>query len=498
MPGKYTSVFAMAESKILLEGLTYEDVLLIPAASAVLPRDVDASTQLTAEIRLNVPIVSAAMDTVTEYHMAIAMAQEGGIGFIHKNMTIAQQAEQVRRVKRSESGLIVDPITLNPDDTLKKAAALMADHKVGGIPVIDGKKKLVGIITNRDMRFQKQDERKVSVLMTKERLITAPEGTTLAQAEKVLTQYKIEKLPVVDKKGILVGLITYKDILKKKNFPNACKDNLGRLRVGAAVGVAATTFERIEALVFAGVDVVAVDTAHGHSKGVLEMIRSIIKKWPALQIIGGNIATESGAKALIDAGVHGVKVGVGPGSICTTRIVAGVGVPQLTAVMEAAKICNKKGIPIIADGGIKFSGDIAKAIAAGADTVMAGNLFAGTEESPGETILFQGRKFKSYRGMGSIEAMKEGSKDRYFQDVEDDIRKLVPEGIVGRVPFKGNVSEVIYQLMGGLRAGMGYCGAKNIDALKKAKFVRITAAGLRESHPHDVQITKESPNYSIS
>lgn len=484
--------------KILFEGLTYDDVLLLPAASEVLPRDVDTSTWLSRGIRLNVPVVTAAMDTVTEYHMAIAIAQEGGLGFIHKNMSIEQQAEQIRRVKRSESGLIIDPITVTPEDSLSTVANLMADHKVGGIPVVNSAMKLVGIITNRDMRFQLHDDRKVAGLMTKENLITAPEGTTLLQAEKILTQYKIEKLPVVDKNGILVGLITYKDILKKKNFPDACKDHLGRLRVGAAVGVAQNTIERIEALVKAGSDIIAVDTAHGHSRGVLDMIRLVKKTWPDLQIIGGNIATQSGAQALIDAGVDAVKVGVGPGSICTTRVVAGVGVPQLSAVMEAAKACQPAKIPLIADGGIKFSGDIPKAIAAGADSVMAGNLFAGAEESPGETILYQGRKFKSYRGMGSIEAMKEGSKDRYFQDVEDDIKKLVPEGIVGRVAFKGKVSEIVYQLVGGLRAGMGYCGAKDIPSLKEASFVRITSAGLRESHPHDVQITKESPNYSIS
>ena len=485
-------------SKFALEGLTYDDVLLIPAFSEVLPRDVDTRSRLTREIMLNVPVVSAAMDTVTEYRLAIAMAAEGGIGFIHKNMSIEAQAEHVRRVKRSESGMIVDPVTLSPDETVTHAFALMRDHKIGGIPVVDKFGKLVGIITNRDLRFQQPDDRKVSELMTSTNLITAPAGTTLEKAEEILMQYKIEKLPVVDKDGNLQGLITYRDILKKKDYPNACKDHLGRLRVGAAVGVTGNTLERIEALMSAGVDVVTVDTAHGHSAGVIAMVSRIRKQYPDLQIIAGNVATQGATQALIEVGVDAVKVGVGPGSICTTRVVAGVGVPQLSAVMEAYKASSKAGIPLIADGGIKYSGDVPKAIAAGADTVMAGNLFAGTEESPGETILYQGRKFKSYRGMGSIEAMKEGSKDRYFQDVEDDIKKLVPEGIVGQVPFKGSVSEVVYQLVGGLKASMGYCGAKNIQQLQAAKFVRISAAGLRESHPHDVQITKEAPNYSIS
>ena len=485
-------------SKISFYGLTYDDVLLLPAFSEVLPRDVDTSSQLTREIKLNVPVVTAAMDTVTEYQMAIAIAAQGGLGFVHKNMSIEAQAEHVRRVKRSESGLIVDPLTLTSEDTLLDAARLMKEHKVGGVPIIDANHKLVGILTNRDLRFQNPDGRKIKELMTSENLKTAPEGTTLEQAEEILKKYKIEKLPVVDPTGTLVGLITYKDILKKTNFPNACKDHLGRLRVGGAVGIAPDTIERVDALVRAGVDVITVDTAHGHSFGVLKMISTIKEEFPDLQLVGGNIATKSGAQALIDAGVDGVKVGVGPGSICTTRVVAGVGVPQLSAVIEAAKACGPAGVPLIADGGIKYSGDIPKAIAGGADSIMAGSLFAGTEESPGETILYQGRKFKSYRGMGSIEAMKEGSKDRYFQDVEDDIKKLVPEGIVGRVPYKGKTSEVIYQLVGGLRASMGYCGAGNIDTLKQAEFVRITPAGLRESHPHDVTITKESPNYSIS
>lgn len=488
----------MQFDKIALEGLTYDDVLLIPAFSDVLPRNVDTSTRLTRDIRLNVPIVTAAMDTVTEYRMAIAIAQEGGLGFIHKNMSIERQAEQVRRVKRSESGLIIDPLTLPPDASLRQAFNLMKDNKVGGIPVMDKHNKLVGIITNRDLRFQEPNDRQISELMTTENLITAPEGTTLDEAEKILQQYKIEKLPVVDKNGLLIGLITYKDILKKKNFPNACKDSYGRLRVGAAVGVTGDTLERIQALVNSNVDVITVDTAHGHSNGVLQKVREIKNTFPDLQIVAGNVATAAATEALIKAGADGVKVGVGPGSICTTRVVAGVGVPQLSAVMSAYEAASKLDVPIIADGGIKFSGDIPKALAAGADCVMAGSMFAGTEESPGETILYQGRKFKSYRGMGSIEAMKAGSKDRYFQDVEDDLKKLVPEGIVGRVPYKGKLGETVYQLVGGLRASMGYVGAGTMDQLKNAKFVRITTAGLRESHPHTVTITKESPNYSVS
>jgi IMP dehydrogenase len=482
--------------KILFEGLTYDDVLLLPAHSLVLPRDVDTSTQLTRGIRLNIPLVTAAMDTVTEYKMAIAIAVEGGLGFIHKNMSIDSQVEQVRRVKRHESGLIVDPITLRPEDTLATASRIMRENSIGGIPITDEGGRLVGIFTNRDLRFQSADSRPIGPYMTVANLVTAPEGTNLEEAEQILMRYKVEKLPVVNKDGILTGLITYKDILKKRNFPNACKDDIGRLRVGAAVGVTGDTMDRISALVAASVDCVTVDTAHGHSEGVLQMVRKLKREYPDLQIVAGNIATREGAQALGEAGVDGIKVGVGPGSICTTRVVAGVGMPQLSAVMEAAKYALKAGIPLIADGGIKYSGDIPKAIAAGASTIMAGGLFAGTEESPGETILYQGRKFKSYRGMGSIEAMREGSKDRYFQDVEDDIQKLVPEGIVGRVSFKGLVSEVAYQLVGGLRASMGYVGAKNILTLQEAKFVRITSAGLRESHPHDVQITKEAPNYN--
>lgn len=480
----------------ILEGLTYDDVLLVPAYSEILPRDTDTTSWITRDIQLNIPIVSAAMDTVTEYGLAIAMAQEGGIGILHKNMSMEAQADQVRKVKRSESGLIHDPITVRPEETLANAGQLMMEYKLGGIPVVDASHKLVGILTNRDLRFQSLDNRPVSELMTSGSLVTVPQGTTIQQAEEVLRKYKIEKLPVVDKKGKLVGLITYKDILKRKNYPNACKDDYGRLRVGAAVGVTPDTPDRVALLEKAGVDVVIVDTAHGHSKGVLDMIRKLRKQFPYLQLVGGNVATGEATRDLIKAGVDGVKVGVGPGSICTTRIIAGVGVPQLTAVQLASKAASRSGIPVIADGGIKHTGDIPKALAAGAWSIMAGGLFAGTDESPGETIIYEGRKFKSYRGMGSIEAMKEGSKDRYFQDAEDDIKKLVPEGIVGRVPFKGSVHEVVYQLVGGLRASMGYCGARNIPDLRKAKMVRITAAGLRESHPHDVHITQEAPNYS--
>ncbi len=485
------------EQKFAFEGLTYDDVLLVPDYSDVLPREVDTSTYLTREIKLNIPIVSAAMDTVTEHQLAIAMAANGGIGIIHKNMPIRQQAEEVRKVKRSESGMIVDPITLFPDDTLTEASRLMREHHIGGIPVVNRQKMLVGIITNRDLRFEKPDARQVSELMTSENLITAPQGTTLGEAESILRTHKVEKLPVVDADGVLVGLITYRDIIKKKTFPNACKDSLGRLRVGAAVGVTADTFERIEALIQAGVDAVVIDTAHGHSQGVLSRVAEARQQFPDMQFIAGNVATGGGAEALIKAGVDAVKVGVGPGSICTTRVIAGVGVPQLSAVMEAARVCQHYGVPIIADGGVKYSGDMVKALVAGGSCIMAGGLFAGTDESPGETVLYEGRKFKQYRGMGSIEAMKEGSKDRYFQDAEDDLQKLVPEGIVGRVPYKGSVTEVLYQMIGGLRSGMGYCGAKDIPSLQKKQFVRITSAGLRESHPHDIKITKEAPNYSI-
>jgi IMP dehydrogenase len=483
-------------NKFVSEGLTYDDVLLIPAYSEVLPREVNTSTFLTKKIKLNVPIVSAAMDTVTESELAIAIAQNGGIGMLHKNMSIARQADEVRKVKRSESGMIQDPVTLHPEATLAEAFALMKEFKIGGIPIIDKTQQLLGILTNRDIRFQKDLKLKVKTVMTTANLITAPAGTDLKKAELILQKHKIEKLPVVDKKGKLTGLITYKDIQKFKNFPQACKDEQGRLRVGAAVGVTADTMERVSALVNAGVDVIAIDTAHGHSKGVIETLKMVKKAFPKLQVIAGNIATAAAAKALAKAGADAVKVGIGPGSICTTRIIAGVGVPQLYAVYECAKALKGTGIPVIADGGIKHTGDIPKAIAAGASCIMAGSLFAGVEESPGETIIYEGRKFKSYRGMGSIEAMETGSKDRYFQDAEDDIKKLVPEGIVGRVPYKGNLAEVMHQFVGGLKAGMGYCGAGTIAAMQEAKFVRITAAGIRESHPHDIVITKEAPNYT--
>jgi len=483
-------------SKFVAEGLTYDDVLLIPSYSEVLPRDVDTSTYLTKKIRLNIPIISAAMDTVTESSLAIAIAQAGGIGILHKNMTIQAQADEVRKVKRSESGMIQDPVTLHEGAEVADAVKIMREYRIGGIPIVNGGGKLMGIITNRDLRFQKDMNRPVQDVMTKTNLITAPEGTTLLQAEEILQNYKIEKLPVVDKDGILRGLITFKDIQKFKNFPSACKDEYGRLRVGAAVGVSPENVERVKALFNAGVDVITVDTAHGHSKGVLDMVKLVKQLYPDLQVIAGNVATADGAIALADAGADAIKVGIGPGSICTTRIVAGVGVPQLFAVYECAKAMQGRGIPIIADGGIKQTGDIVKAIGAGASSIMAGSLFAGVEESPGETILYEGRKFKSYRGMGSVEAMDKGSKDRYFQDETDVVTKLVPEGIVGRVPYKGTLAEVIYQYIGGLRAGMHYCGAANIEGLQKAKFVRITAAGMRESHPHDITITKEAPNYS--
>ncbi len=487
---------ALNSSKFLFEALTYDDVLLVPAYSEVLPRETNTSSKLTSKIKLNIPIVSAAMDTVTEAELAIAMALEGGMGFIHKNMTIHQQAEQVRKVKRSQSGLILDPITLSVRSTVQDAENIMREFKIGGIPVVDENGKLLGIITNRDLRFQKDLSVAVETIMTKENLVTALESITLDKAETILQRYKIEKLPIVNKKGKLTGLITFRDIQKKKNKPNACNDTFGRLRVGAAVGVTPDIVERIEALKNAGVDVISIDTAHGHSKGVIDAAKRVKKKFPELEIIVGNIATGDAAKALAKAGADAVKVGVGPGSICTTRVVAGVGLPQLSAVYEAAKALKGSGVPVIADGGIRFSGDIVKALAAGADSVMIGSLLAGTDEAPGEMIIYEGRKFKSYRGMGSLEAMEVGSKDRYFQDVEDDIKKLVPEGISGRVPFKGLVSEVLYQLVGGLKAGMGYCGAKSIEGLKKARFVKITTAGVTESHPHDVAITREAPNYS--
>jgi len=482
--------------KIIQEALTFDDVLLVPAYSEVLPKEVNLQANITRNLKINIPMVSAAMDTVTEYRLAIALARSGGIGLVHKNMTIAEQAEQVRKVKRSESGMIIDPVTLTKNHLVSDALALMKNYKIGGIPIVDDNKKLIGILTNRDLRFETDLSIPIHQLMTKENLITAPEGTNLEKAQDILQKYKIEKLPVVDKDNTLVGLITYKDIMKVQDYPNASKDSHGRLIVGAAVGVTQDTMERLQALVDVDVDVVAVDTAHGHSQGVLNMVSEIKKTFPDLQIIGGNVATGAAAKALVDAGADGVKVGVGPGSICTTRIVAGVGVPQLTAIMNAAEGLKGTGVPIIADGGIRYTGDIAKAIVAGADCIMAGSLFAGTEEAPGETILFQGRKFKVYRGMGSIGAMERGSKDRYFQDVEDDVKKLVPEGIEGRVPYKGTVGEVMVQYMGGLRAGMGYTGAGTIDALKEAELVRISTAGIHESHPHNITITKEAPNYT--
>ena len=492
-----STFFAMLDSsKFLFEALTYDDVLLLPAYSEVLPREVSTQTRLTKNITLNVPILSAAMDTVTEAELAIAMAQSGGIGIIHKNMTIAQQAEQVRKVKRSESGMIIDPVTLTMDKTIGDAQKIMRESRIGGIPIIDNTGKLVGILTNRDLRFQKNMARPVTEVMTTEKLITAKKGTSLEDAEVILQEYKIEKLPIVDADYKLIGLVTYKDIIKRKSHPNACKDTHGRLRVGAAVGVTPDILDRVKALVKVGVDVVSIDTAHGHSKGVIDALKSVKKAFPNLDVMCGNVATGAGARALAEAGADAVKVGVGPGSICTTRIIAGVGMPQLSAVYEAAKAVADLDVPIVADGGIRFSGDIVKAIAGGASSIMVGSMLAGTDEAPGEVVLFEGRKFKSYRGMGSVEAMEDGSKDRYFQDAEDDIKKLVPEGIVGRVPFKGSVSEIIYQMVGGLKAGMGYCGAGNIEALKQAQFVKITSAGVKESHPHDVSISKEAPNYS--
>ncbi len=487
---------ALPSSKFLFKALTYDDVLLVPSYSEVLPRETDTRSQLTSNITLNIPIVSAAMDTVTEAELAIAMALEGGLGFIHKNMSITAQTEQVRRVKRSQSGLILDPVTLRAGATVRDAEKIMREFKIGGIPVVGEDGKLLGIITNRDLRFHKNMSTPVTEIMTRENIITAHEGITLEKAEVILQQYKIEKLPIVNKKGKLTGLITYKDIQKKKNKPHACNDAFGRLRAGAAVGVTPDILERIDSLKSAGVDIISIDTAHGHSKGVIDAAKRVKKKYPDLDLVVGNIATGEAAKALAKAGADAIKVGVGPGSICTTRVVAGVGLPQLSAVYEAATAVRNSGTRIIADGGIRFSGDIVKAIAAGADCVMVGSLLAGTEEAPGEVIIYEGRKFKSYRGMGSLEAMEDGSKDRYFQDAEDDIKKLVPEGISGRVPFKGLVSEMLYQLVGGLRAGMGYCGAKNIDKLKQARFVEITPAGQHESHPHDVTITREAPNYS--
>ena len=483
-------------SRLFGEGLTFDDVLLMPAYSEILPRDTDIRSQLTKSITLNVPMLSAAMDTVTEANLAIALAREGGIGILHKNMSIDKQAEQVRRVKRSESGMIVDPITLLVDATIGDALKLMRDNKIGGIPIVDAGQKLVGILTNRDLRFETDKKRKVKEVMTKENLVIAPEGTDLKKAEIILRKHKIEKLPVVNKQGKLIGLITYRDILQLRNFPNAVKDGIGRLLVGAALGITSDLMDRAAALQHVGVDVVTLDSAHGHSKGVIEALKSLRKNFKGLQIIAGNVGTAQGALALAAAGADCVKVGIGPGSICTTRIVAGAGVPQLTAIMEASMALKSKGIPVIADGGIRYTGDMVKALAAGANVVMMGSVFAGTEESPGDTIIYEGRKFKEYRGMGSLGAMSQGSGDRYFQDVEADIKKYVPEGIEGRVAYKGNISEIIYQYVGGLRSGMGYCGAKNIKALQQATFVKITNAGMKESHAHDIDITKEAPNYS--
>ncbi|MBS7384589.1 MAG: IMP dehydrogenase [bacterium] len=482
--------------KILMEGLTFDDVLLIPAHSEVLPREVNVSSHFSKEIVLQSPIVSAAMDTVTEAELAIAIAREGGIGVIHKNMPIEAQMEQVRRVKRAENGMIYDPVTIGKDALVKEALALMSKYHIGGIPVVNETNKLIGIVTNRDLRFVDNVNTPVKEVMTGENLITISRDSDVSKATEILKRYRIEKLPVVDKDGTLVGLITYKDLAKIKDNPKASKDSKGRLLAAAAVGVNSNSIENVEMLASVGVDAVVVDTAHGHSAGVLKVIKSVKQTFPHLQVVAGNIATGEAAKALAECGVDGVKVGIGPGSICTTRVVAGVGVPQLTAVMLAYEALKGTGIPIIADGGIRYSGDIVKAFAAGASSIMAGSLFAGVEESPGETIILNGRKFKSYRGMGSLEAMQKGSKDRYFQDMEEDIKKLVPEGIVAQVPYKGTLSEVVYQLLGGLRAGMGYCGAKDIEALRAAKFVKITSAGLAENHPHDVTITREAPNYS--
>jgi IMP dehydrogenase len=482
--------------KFFGEGLTFDDVLLIPGYSQVLPRDVSIQSRLTKNIVLNVPLLSAAMDTVTEAALAMALAREGGLGILHKNMTIEQQAEQVRKVKRSESGLILDPITLHEDATIGDALKLMRENKIGGIPILDKQEKLAGILTNRDLRFEEDRKRKISEVMTKENLITAPEGTDLKKAEKILRKYKIEKLPVVNKSGKLIGLITYRDILQFYSFPDALKDQFGRLMVGAGVGITKDFLDRVYALQQVGADVIALDSAHGHSLGVLNALKEVKKNFKSMNVIAGNVATAAGAKALAEAGADAVKVGIGPGSICTTRIVAGAGVPQLTAIMEVYSVLKQKNIPLIADGGIRYTGDMVKALAAGADCVMMGSIFAGTEESPGETIIYEGRKFKEYRGMGSLGAMATGSSDRYFQDPEADVKKYVPEGIEGRVAYKGYLKEVVYQYIGGLRAGMGYCGAKDISELKKAKFVKITNAGIRESHAHDIEITKEAPNYS--
>jgi len=482
--------------KVISEGLTFDDVLLIPAYSEILPREVELKSKFTRNIVINTPVVSAAMDTVTEYKLAIAIAREGGIGVIHKNMDIDEQARQVISVKRAENGMIFDPVTIMRGKKVADALELMSTFKIGGIPVVDAEGYLVGIVTNRDLRFEKNMDRPIEEVMTSENLITTTESTNLEKASEILQNHKIEKLPVVDRNGKLIGLVTYKDITKAKDKPLACKDEKGRLRVAAAVGISGDSMDRIDELVKAQVDALVIDTAHGHTKGVLDMLTRARKKYPDTEIVAGNIATAEAAIALVKAGADAVKVGIGPGSICTTRIIAGVGVPQLSAIYDVARAIRNSGVPIIADGGIRYSGDIVKALAAGAHSVMAGGLFAGVEESPGETILFQGRKFKAYRGMGSIEAMQKGSKDRYFQDMEEDIKKLVPEGIAARVPFKGTLDEVLFQMIGGLRAGMGYCGAKNIEMLQQARFTRISGAGIMESHPHDVTITREAPNYS--
>jgi IMP dehydrogenase len=488
----------MAKQKIIGDALTYDDVLLVPAKSGVLPREVEVRTRLTKSIALNIPLLSAAMDTVTESEMAIAMAREGGMGILHKNMTIHAQAEQVDKVKRSESGMILNPVTVRADQRVRDVLALMNKYKISGIPVVDESNKLIGIITNRDLRFQPDENQLVSAIMTKDNLVTAPVGTKLKQAEHILEKHKIEKLPVVDHHGVLKGLITFKDIQKKIKHPWACKDEHGRLRVGAAVGVTSDTLDRVVALVRAGADLIIVDTAHGHSHGVIEMVKRVRKDFGDIQLVAGNVATAEATRDLIRTGVNAVKVGVGPGSICTTRVIAGIGVPQVTAILNCARAAARSGVPIIADGGIKQTGDIAKAIAAGADAVMIGGLFAGVDESPGEKVLYEGRSYKMYRGMGSIEAMKRGSKDRYFQDAEDDLQKLVPEGIEGRVPYKGPLGDTIFQMIGGLRAAMGYCGARTIAELKvKGQFVKMTDAGLRESHPHDISITQEAPNYHV-
>jgi IMP dehydrogenase len=484
--------------KVVMDGLTFDDVLLIPAYSEVLPRNVDLTTMFSRNIHLNIPMVSAAMDTVTETKLAIAIAREGGIGVIHKNMTVEEQAKQVRSVKRAENGMISNPVSIKRGKTVANALALMAEYKIGGIPVVDNDNHLVGIVTNRDLRFQRNLDLLVDEVMTKENLITTDQSTDLESAAEILQQYKIEKLPVVDNHNKLIGLITYKDITKAKDKPSACKDSQGRLRVAAGIGVTDNAFERIDALVEAAVDAIVIDTAHGHSKGVIKLLKEAKKRFPDVDFVVGNIATADAARLLAENGADAVKVGIGPGSICTTRVIAGVGVPQLSAIYDVAKALEGTGVPVIADGGLRYSGDIVKALAAGGYSVMMGSLLAGVEESPGETIIYNGRKFKSYRGMGSLEAMQKGSKDRYFQDVEDDIKKLVPEGIAARVPFKGSLYEVIYQMVGGLRAGMGYCGAKNIEELHKSKFTRITNAGVEESHPHDVTITQEAPNYSYN